>query len=776
MTQELAANIGLNTESAQASMSQLANLTDAQMKRIAGFVRSANKELQDTAKFAKEAANTDAYEKLAAGAEKARASHAGVNRELLVLTHELSQGNYKRFGGSLLVLAEQTNALEYAMTGAGAAALLLGGAVLGSAALVAEGAIEQDRFNKSLIATSNYAGLTSDSLAAMAHSVTDATGGTLGNAREALEALVASGRFGPAAINAAGQAIVQVERVTGQHAEEIVKDFERMGEGVAKWAADHNQSYHYLTASQYEYIRTLEEQGNVEQAEVENLKLLTAQFGKVNENLGYGAQAWRAIKQAASEYADQVKSVGREQTVGEQLDSLDKQLARMRTARDNPYAYRDGDLPATPRNFAQLEEQRRTLLRVQAGKEAEAAAQAQAGADQQAAISARIAVDSLLAKAKAQSALTEALKKYHAEVAAAEKGGKPYSPEDIKAGEAEVRKQFTPPANNVAANEYANLVAQINAFNKVTDEQADKQRKLTDAEQWGIRMAEDLEKAQRKLSTAQQTSIRLMAWAAEAKRFNAEITAQIKPENTPQQKFRQSEIEAGPGVEKAVRDAQLAEDQIRHANQVQLEFNDSYGKGFEKASKIYISQAANNAAYSEQLLNDTLHNMEGALEEFEKTGKLSIKSLVDSWISDFLRMENQKALAGLLNGNYDWGGGSSPLKYLGSLGGGSSGGVTMGSFADLFSGEFGGGFYANGLDYVPHDNFPAMLHEGEKVVRAQDAHAQRGSSGMHFDFSGASYSFGEGVSTSQVAQQVKAGNAQVMADISRAFKTGRVAA
>jgi lambda family phage tail tape measure protein len=42
-------------------------------------------------------------------------ANAGARREMLVLAHELSQGNFKRFGGSLLVLAERTDAMSLIM-------------------------------------------------------------------------------------------------------------------------------------------------------------------------------------------------------------------------------------------------------------------------------------------------------------------------------------------------------------------------------------------------------------------------------------------------------------------------------------------------------------------------------------------------------------------------------------------------------------------------------------------------------------------------------------
>lgn len=107
-----------------------------------------------------------------------------MTREVIVLAHELSQGNYKRFGGSLLVLA------EYSKTATAALSALVGPigvvvAAIGAIGLaMAEGAHEQDAFNKSLILTGNYAGMTADSFNATAKQIATDTHTTIGAARE----------------------------------------------------------------------------------------------------------------------------------------------------------------------------------------------------------------------------------------------------------------------------------------------------------------------------------------------------------------------------------------------------------------------------------------------------------------------------------------------------------------------------------------------------------------------------------------------------------------
>jgi phage-related minor tail protein len=70
-----------------------------------------------------------------------------------------------------------------------------------------------------------------------------------------------------------------------------------MSDGVAKWASEHNKQLNYLTLAQYSYIKSLEEQGKVEQAEIENLKALSEHLGgPMVQNLGYLERSLHAVR------------------------------------------------------------------------------------------------------------------------------------------------------------------------------------------------------------------------------------------------------------------------------------------------------------------------------------------------------------------------------------------------------------------------------------------------------------------------------------------------
>jgi len=766
---DVGVRVGADTTGLQAGMVQAAVVTEAQMKKIAQMVRAANDATANLGKTSQTAASQvrAAHESIAEGAKKVEGAHAGVNRELLVLAHEMSQGNYSRFGGSLLVLAERTNFLSFALSGTGALVSAVGAAVLGTAALMAMGAVEADKFAKALQLTGNYAAVTEESIRGLAEAQAKQTGQTAGGARSSIEAVAGSGLFGPDQLAAVSRAMGDYQKLTRATAEEALKNFGSIQEGVAKWAVEQNRSVHFLTSAEFEHIKSLEESGQKQQAVIETLNAYAGAIETRGEPaVGALARAWHAVADWASKAGQAIMDVGRPvDQLSAQIAAVDRQIQLVKqanTANPSDAASTLADLSA---ERARLEQ-----LQFRAGERRSNAA-TNAGF-QQAAIEADKFIDSVLKGAKALSQRTEELKKWDAAVAARAAAGNPLSQKDIDAGRAEINKRFQDQGAITAANEYANLMATIKAFNDETDTQISVQRKLTDYEQFDIRVKEELTKSGKKLNADQRERILQTLQEAEARRKAAEIALKSYAPNSPLSAFRSSELADTDAVNKALREGQMVEDQKRHNKIAQQEFNDAASKGYEKASRAFLDQAKNNAAFAEQIFNDSTKGMEDALTQFALTGKLSFKSLIDSMIEDLIRFQIRQQEAKLIGGLFDWGGGSSPLKFLGSLGSDSSSGAT-GTFASLFSGSFGGGFYANGLDYVPYDGFPAILHEGERVTSRQDANVERqgGRPQIHVDMSG--MSFGAGVSAPEVAQAVKTGMAQAKAEIYRALDTGR---
>ena len=266
---------------------------------------------------------------------------AGARRELIVLAHELSQGNFKRFGGSMLVLGEQTGAAGLLFSSAGLAALGLAAAVAGVGAAVIKGAEDQRAMSNALIATGNYAGLTSDSLNAMAHAATNA-GGSIGEAKKAVTELAASGRFTGSQIGMIADAAVAMEHAGGQAIEKTIQAFKslevestgsmlRSSETISRAAVKLDQQYHFLTEAIYEQIRALEKEGDQKAASA----LATETLAKVTKdravdmarNIGAIQRGWNGVKETIAEVVDGLGKIGMKSTAATEAAKASAKLA-----------------------------------------------------------------------------------------------------------------------------------------------------------------------------------------------------------------------------------------------------------------------------------------------------------------------------------------------------------------------------------------------------------------------------------------------------------------
>ena len=61
---------------------------------------------------------------------------------------------------------------------------------------------------------------------------------------------------------------------------------------------------------------------------------------------------------------------------------------------------------------------------------------------------------------------------------------------------------------------------------------------------------------------------------------------------------------------------------------------------------------------------------------------------------------------------------------------------------------------AYGLDRVPYDDFPALLHEGERVLTAQQAREADSKPGRSISITITGNQFGAGVSAEEIAQRL----------------------
>ncbi|MFI7801284.1 prophage tail length tape measure protein [Pseudomonas sp. DD1] len=249
-------------------------------------------------------------EKTATGFDKLRLGTRQAQENVVQLGNALSSGDW---GSGVRAVAQLG-----AGAGAGAAGLLAilaplalaTAAVGGLAVAYYKGSEEQDRYNKSLNLTGNYAGVSAGQLGDMARQVS-ATVGTTGQAAAVLAMLADNGKIAGDSFTGITQAAVSMQEATGKAVSETVAEFVKLADDPVKASAALNDQYHYLTASVYSQIAALEEQGDHAGA----VKLATEQYAdainertpKILENLSFWERAYNAVAQAA----DGLKNAGR---------------------------------------------------------------------------------------------------------------------------------------------------------------------------------------------------------------------------------------------------------------------------------------------------------------------------------------------------------------------------------------------------------------------------------------------------------------------------------
>ena len=168
----------------------------------------------------------------------------GVQREMLVLMHELSQGNYKAFGGSLLVMGERTGFdLTKLFSGTALAATAATAVIAGTISVVHHAQKELEDYGKEFVTLSQQTGISMQNLQQWAY-VTESAGLKTNEAAKSLEAFeqaqnkAAHGnKQAEAAFTALGISMQQVKALSPHDALLAVADaFAQSQDGAAKAA------------------------------------------------------------------------------------------------------------------------------------------------------------------------------------------------------------------------------------------------------------------------------------------------------------------------------------------------------------------------------------------------------------------------------------------------------------------------------------------------------------------------------------------------------------
>lgn len=248
---------------------------------------------------------------------------SAARRELGVMLGELARGNLGALRGSSITLANRSGLIDQLMTFRGAAVAgsigLVAAAFGGLAIAYEKGSAEAREFNRSIILTGNYAGLTSDRLALIADKVADSTNSTVSKSAQALATLNSSGEYTASQLNLIATAAINMEQATGQSIEKTAQQFKSLQGEPLKAVVALNDQYHFLTSTVYDQIAAQIEAGNAQKAqeiaEQSYARAINERAMEIKEGLGVLESAWDGIGRAASWAWDKMLGVGRDDPV-----------------------------------------------------------------------------------------------------------------------------------------------------------------------------------------------------------------------------------------------------------------------------------------------------------------------------------------------------------------------------------------------------------------------------------------------------------------------------
>lgn len=639
-------------------------------------------------------AANDAFGAAAAAAEKSMFATAGAKRELIVLGHEAVSGNFSRMPGSMMVLAERVGLTAAAFNPLTVGIIAATVVTAGFAFAAHQGAEEMHVMDRALASTSNFAGMTRGDLRTLAAEMTYFGNTTIGQAKDIVTQMAASGQIGASAFAGAANVVARYAQITGQSAEEATPKLIKLFSDPLRGAEELNRSMHFLSIADMDRIQTLTEMGLVEEAQRVLVDRMTEQLPKHAENVGYVTQSYRNWKSAISGVADAIEGVGRDNTVEEKLKKNASYIVALQNTPNANQSALKGAIAEQMRLMDQYKSEQITKTKDAEAAEANRSNNEIAGLARSSSllaqkykIKAEIArLDSqeykdAIAKSGADSSKLEAFRKdaivqkqrQLAQIGAPKKEHTPHVAgvdADFRAALDAQNEAYKSGAMSIEA--YRDRVAALIAtktelgrkiakedepfsLNKALDEaNKDLDKRRSEISKAGA------ENSQRLLEETQKNNIALIQddrTRALAQFDDAKQAWQDKVEVERSGLALSAEGSAGREqaakhlAETEVAYAQWTQSEIAKINQQTLAADDFWG-GASKAAADYQQSAMNVAKNSKDFFSRSFKSMEDAVTNFAMTGKLQLRDFANMAIQEFYRISLARPLVGALSGAF----------------------------------------------------------------------------------------------------------------------------
>jgi phage-related minor tail protein len=519
-----------------------------------------------------------------------------------------------------------------------------------------------DKFNDAMTLTGGFAGVTYESLLNLGNVLSTKTNASIGNARDVMQQLAATGKYTSASMEAVGEVILRFSKIAGVDAAQAAETLIPLLDGTASSAKQLNDKYHFLTLEQYKNIEALEKQGRLQEAAKMQATLLNESLQSTQRQLGNLEKAWQSLANFASQAWDAMMGWGREDGVARAVE-LEKKI-----------------------NEITQEIERRQAKGMKTGS-------------QESALKAfQVELNAIVSKEMAALDAAEARAKA---VEANQKDIKAYSGAGGAAKEKEIRLAI---AKAIANNQYLIDIESANERQKIEleadkeirekrlefDKRSAEEKKAfggllarqLDAEIYTIELKRDeklreIRKNNMLSQFAEEERLRKEAddaFVAEDNRKSAARTA--SQAQTRELEFQRESLELKYQMIYATETEQkLAQISLEYARK-RKEAESSPERDYEMAqlerqeelAKMFVNMQES-AQRTQQVYDTVFGNMSSAIDNFVKTGKLSMKDLARDTIQSLIAIQMKAASLRFLNFAFSsFSGGATPYQPAAVMG------------------------------------------------------------------------------------------------------------
>lgn len=635
-------------------------VTQLERELATGRLKNLEKSEGGKEKAAQLLAQAAAYDKMAASAKNAANAQFRMNEQQKIqLTYQttdfvtqiasgqspfiaaLQQGGQLKdvMGGIVPMFKAIGSLFTPTVVGLGSVAVAVGG--VGYAFYRAKEDLEN--FKSAMTLTGNFAGVTYTGLLSIGNVLTEKTNVAIGDARDLMQQLAATGKYTHTSIQAVGEVILRFSKLAGVDAAKAAETLIPLLDGTASSAKQLNDKYHFLTLEQYKQIKALEKQGQLQESIRLQSTLLNQSFQTSRRELGYFEESWKSIGKWASWAWDAMMGWGRDDK-GKDLQKLNHEIALATAALNAPTNRMSQAKDENQAKLDALLEQRKLLLKSMLLEDEAAKAKAKAAAENAKGIRDEekygpmgIAKAAELAKAKAE-----------AEFAVTKQGVNEIQALQLDAAKKLADAQLEMNSKNIQEDgRFAekNLEIYQNKSISIATETAEKIKqiqikKYMEEQELKLVYQKELDDDFVRRSKAKETAD-LSAFnktdELEFQRKSLELKYQLIYATETEQKMAKISLEYARKREELERSESKTDFQRQQLDK-------------QEAMEKMLVTIEQSGKRTQEIFNSVFGNLSSAIDNFVKTGKLSMKDLARSIIQDLIAIQMKAAVLRFLGG------------------------------------------------------------------------------------------------------------------------------